>query len=220
MIWFAPGPGRLWIRSLFVLGIAASLFLTACGGQEKAPSKSTEGVSTDDLPSLVLAVDDLPEDLAGFTVTEAKAVSNEAKAKAGGDEAENLARFNSWGRQGGYSVTFTREEQGGVSTDIEVELHLVETETGAHAYFADWFVGDNPLSPLGIGDESHRSSFGMSFKLPTGDIEETAIASAYFRTGRIIGSVSVSTSGEKESEAEDTARELARLLFDKIQERL
>jgi hypothetical protein len=177
---------------------------------------------------MVLAADDLPENLAGFTLTESKVIPNEVQANTGGDDepvtlddpnyGQNLAQLNSWGRQSGYRVTFTQEEQGGLSIDIRVQLDLAETETGAHAYFADWFVGDNPTSPLGIGDESHRSF--TSLESSSGDIEGMGIAFAQFRTGRIIGSVSVSTNGDKGSEAKDTARELARLLFDKIQERL
>jgi len=221
-----------WLPGIVLaLAIAAVLSLAACGGQEEAPPKSTEGVTIDDLPSLVLTADDLPGDLAGFTVTEAKAVPNEVKANTIGtgvpvtlddpDYGENLAQLNSWGRQGGYSVTFTREEQGAVSTDIGIELDIAQTEAGAHQLFIGWYEPQDAseCSILDAADESACSpglDLLSSRTLAPGEVEQLGLFQAQFRTGRIVGSVSVITVPPPTVHPE----ELARLLFDKIQERL
>jgi hypothetical protein len=221
---------------VLALAIAAVLSLAACGGggggEEQSPTpKSTEGVTADDLPSMALAADDLPEDLAGFTVTEAKAVPNEVKANTGGgdepvtlddpDYRQNLAQLNSWGRQGGYSVTFTREEQGGVPTDIWIELDIAQTEAGAHQLFVGWYEPQDAseCSILDAADESACSpglDLLSSKTLAPGEVEQLGLFQAQFRTGRIVGSVSVITVPPPTVHPE----ELARLLFDKIQERL
>ena len=195
--------------------------------------KSTDDVTVDQLEAMLLGVDELPEDLSGFTVEKDTAVPNEVKANTGGDDepvtlddpdyGDNLRNMNDvWIRLGGHVRRLERDAPQGEIDAIEFELNLTEAEAGAQAFFEEWFASE-ANGCLDFADASDCSGIRINIQGESGE-EAFVNRSANFVIGRMVAEVSVEVTVP--ADQEDTAfldtivEELARLLYDKVQDQL
>ncbi|MEX2458428.1 MAG: hypothetical protein WD770_05535 [Actinomycetota bacterium] len=236
-------------RPRLLVLVLAVVLLAACGngggnGGGAGPAvsispgaetgKSTDDVTVDQLETMLLSVDELPEDLTGFVVGDDKPVPNEVKANTGGDDepvtlddpnyGDNLRNMNDvWVRLGGHVRKLERDAPQGEITAVELELSLTETEEGAQAFFEGWFASD-ANGCLDFGDASDCGGIRINIQGESGEEEALVGRSATFVIGRMVAEVGVDVTVP--AEQEDTSfldtivEELSRMLYDKVQDQL
>jgi hypothetical protein len=209
-------------RILTTAGVLVALLMPGSAALAAANGKSTKGVTLEDLPGMILDIDELPSALSAATITDSKDIPNDVKANTGGTEEpvtpddpsyENLARLDRFGRLGGYVVKFSLPPEKGKPETFELELNLTKTEKGARKFHKSWFGDDRPC--LGIGDEDNCGGIAL-------DLGDTTDRSRFgsFRVGRIIAEVSLSSEQASVKQLNALMKKLARALNGKIQDQL
>jgi hypothetical protein len=165
-----------------------------CGG---------EPVEVDDLPRLLLNVDQLPGETSDLSSSAPESVPNDQVS-----DSLAPATLDGWGRLGGYDVHFESGSSSSQVDSVDLSLHLMRDAEGAHAFFLDYFTANAPDSCLGVRDES---DCGATVGVVLTNGLTLRFTSVHFRTGRIIGSVSVFVPPGG-VDAGSVARELAKRL--------